>query len=252
MRSDGVALGARFSIATNRLGFCGPPGLEKAMLDAILKGEGLPSVGRALLEFEALGPYLEAIAGKHGLSPLDHDVVEAYWIGNELLDAFDRNDFLSLLEALIARGLPRRIADRLARRLPQSPVPHHLFHVCFVGVGNVTGHVETTLQNIESCRPAPATVISRVGEMLTLRRSRLMEKDGRLFPGSDETVTVAYDPAFLPAVEEGSDVVLHWGMPAMKLSPTQRLNIDKYSAASLSAYNETLAEDNSHRIYGTV
>lgn len=241
MRMDGITLGARFSIATNHLGFCGPPGLEPAMRAAILKREETPSVGEALLQFEALGPYLEAIAEKHGRSPLEHDVVEAYWIGNELLDAFERKDFISLLKALVGRGLPGRVADRLARRLPEMPLPHHLFHVCFIGVGNVTGHVETILPNMESCRPAWATVVSAGDGMLTLRKPRLMEKDGHLSIGTDETVTVAYDPAFIPTVVEGSQVVLHWGWPILELTSRQRMNLERYSAESLAAYNETLA-----------
>jgi hypothetical protein len=245
MTMDGIALGARFSIETNRLGFCGPAGMEPAMRAAILKGDGMPSVGRALLQFEALGPYLEAIAEKHGRSPLDHDVVEAYWIGNELLDAFERKDFISLLGALTGRGLPRRIADRLTQRLPEMPLPHHLFHVCFVGVGNVTGHVETVLPNMESCRPAWATVVSATDGVLTLRKPRLSQKDGYLSIGTDETVTVAYDPAFLPAVRQGSQVVLHWGWPAMELSSRQRINLERYSAESLAAYNETLMRKSS-------
>ena len=36
--------------------------------------------------FAAAWPYLELIAGAHGIDdPLDERVVEAYWVGNELL-----------------------------------------------------------------------------------------------------------------------------------------------------------------------
>jgi len=120
---QGVQLAARFSIATNRLKYCGPADAEPALYRTIVEGKDLEASRKALLRFEALEPYLAAIAAKHGLDPLDRDVVEAYWIGNELLEAFTREDFRLLLEHLSRRGLPRFMADRLTEHLPERPIP---------------------------------------------------------------------------------------------------------------------------------
>lgn len=234
---DGVALGARFSLATSRREYCGPAGASPALYAAILEGGDPAPAARALSSFEALWPYLEVIAEKHGRAPLDLDVVEAYWIGNELLDAFEREDFLPLLDRLVRRGLPRRIADRLAGSLPPGAIPHHTFHVIFVGVGNVTGHVPTNLESMEQCRPSWATVREVRETELTVRIPRLVHAHGQLTTGPEEESTVDYDPRVLPDVRPGAAVALHWGWPAIVLSEEQRRNLEHYSRLSLAAAN---------------
>ena len=237
---DGVALCARFSIATNRLQFCGPSDAEPDLYRAITTGEGHAEARQHLSRFEALMPYLEAIGRKHGLDPFDRQVVEAYWVGNSLLDALDAEDFRSLLDALVRRGLPRSFAQHLGEHLPSRPLFHHAFHVSFVGVGNVTGHVETTLANMEACRPAWGTVRARNGSRLTVERSSWAVRDGRLVVGPSKTVEVSFDPRVLPEVRVGAEVALHWDWPALQLEATQRAALEEYSRRSIESANEAL------------
>ncbi|HEY7589085.1 MAG TPA: DUF6390 family protein [Thermoplasmata archaeon] len=238
---QGVQLGARFSLATNRLKYCGPADAEPTLYRAIVEGKDLEAAGQVLRRFEALEPYLEAIASKHGRDAFDHDVVEAYWIGNELLDAFTREDFRALLDTLVGRGLPRTMAKRLQDHLPTHPIPHHAFHVTFVGVGMVTGHVETTLPNMESCRPGWGRVLRKTKASLVVEKPTLAARDGGLALGGSTQETVRFDPKILPRVVRDDSVGLHWGWPAMVLSPGQLANLKEYTARSLDAANEALA-----------
>lgn len=238
---DGVALCARFSIATNRLQYCGPSDAEPALYRAITTEGGRAEARDHLGRFEALMPYLEAIGRKHGLDPFDRQVVEAYWIGNPLLDALDAGDFRHLLEALLRRGLPGSLARRLEEHLPARPLFHHAFHVSFVGVGNVTGHVETTLANMESCRPAWGTVRAHEGTKLTVERSTWALRNGQIVAGRPHTVDVHFDPRVLPDVGPGSCVALHWGWPALELTEGQRSALEEYSRRSIESANSALA-----------
>jgi hypothetical protein len=237
---DGAALGARFSLATNRLGYCGPGDAEAVLYGAAVGDRPSAPAGEALLKFEALGPYLRAIGEKHGLSPLDARVVEAYWIGNDLLDAFDGSDFGKILDALVLRGLPARVAERLRSHLPEHPIPHHMFHVASVGVGAVTGHVPTTLRTMESCRPAAARVVTVGPASLGITLRRLALDDGTLGLGPEVAQELAYDSRLLPTVRPGSTVVLHWGVPVLELTDAQRAALALYSARSLAAANPAL------------
>lgn len=232
---DGVSLAARFSLQTNRLKYCGPADAPPLLYRAIVDGTGLPEAGKALLEFEALEPYLSAIARKHGRSPLDREVVEAYWLGNRLLDDFTRQDFRGILDAFARRGLPRATVDRLSSRLPENPIPHHAFHVTFIGVGVVTGRVPTTLENIERCRPSWGRVLRVEDRLLSLARPGLVLEDGRPRLGPATDVTVEYDPAVLPGVGPGDSVALHWGWPAKVLEEDELANLEKYTRIALDA-----------------
>jgi hypothetical protein len=242
MGADGVALCARFSIATNRLQFCGPADAEPDLYAAITRGERLDGARRALERFEALYPYLEAIARVHGRDPFDRDVVEAYWIGNSLLDAFGRDEFGRLLDALGRRGLPRAAVERLRKHLPADPIPHHVFHVAFVGVGEVTGHVETTVRNMEECRPRWATVRAVHDGTLALEGPTLGLANGRLVVGGERRSERPFDPAILPTVRAGSVVALHWDHPALELTPAEATALRSYSARAFAAANEALPD----------
>ena len=190
--------------------------------------------------FEALMPYLEAIAAKHGLKPFDREVVEAYWIGNPLLEAFDREDFLRLLEALTLRGLPRSISRRLGEHLPPHPWPHHLFHVAFVGVGTVTGHVPTNLANMEACRPAWADVVQVHGTNLRVRGPALALEGEKVVWGPPVERDLVYDPRVIPDAAPGDTVAVHWGWPAVRLPPLQRAALERYSRRALDEANAVL------------
>jgi len=238
---DGVQLAARFSIATNRLRYCGPAEAEPTLYRAIVEGTDLNAAKGVLSRFEALEPYLRALAEKHGRDPFDREVVEAYWLGNSLLDAFTKEDFAALLDRLVGRGLPKPFAAQLASRLPRHPLPHHTFHVAFVGVGMVTGHVETTLSNMESCRPGWGEVLRMDQGSLTIEKTPLEAEAGHLRLGPPKEETLPYDPRVLPGVALGDHVALHWGWPALVLEPRQLENLKEYTARSLEAANEALA-----------
>jgi Family of unknown function (DUF6390) len=238
---DGVTLCARFSLATSRLQFCGPPGSDTLLYRAITEGRDLPAAREALRRFEALLPYLEAIGQKHGRDPFDPAVVEAYWIGNELLDDFERPDFVRLLDQLVRRGLPRSLAQRLVAHLPDHPIPHHAFHVGFVGVGNVTGHVATTLANIESCRPRGGAVDAIDDGRLTVRSRELRIEEGRLALGAAVPMTVPFDGRLLEGLAPGDAVALHWSTPVLRLDAEQLRRLERYTERSFAAASGALA-----------
>ncbi len=137
-------------------------------------------------------------------------------------------------------GLSEQAAWRLQEHLPAHPLPHHAFHVFFVGVGEVTGHVPTTVGNMGSCRIARGEVVGVEGTALTLRVRPLEHQGDRLLIGAEVLRHLPYDSAILPGVRPGSQVALHWDHPAMLLDPEQAEALDRCTELSLRAANDAL------------
>jgi hypothetical protein len=234
----GVPLCSRFSLPTNRLGFCGTPEAGRWLRLAISEGTEIERAGHALRSFEALYPYLATIGAAAGLDPFDARVVEAYWIGNSLLDRDWREPFGALLETLTSRGLPRSLATRLATILPKGAIPHHTFHVLFVGVGAVTGHVPTTLPNMERCRVSWG-IVQEVRDNALLVEGPSLLWDGRFFRvGPRRSFSVESDIELLTEPKEADAVATHWEHAVYKLDPDRLAALKRYTQLSVDAASE--------------
>ena len=145
---DGTELCARFSYITNKLQYCGPESCTEKIYSFITEGKYREDVLEALKKFEGLLPYLSVISD----DPFSYKAVEAYWIGNELLDKFTKKDMVKVIKNLVKNGLPQFLGEKLISKLKKGFVPHHSFNVFFVGVGQLTGSVATTAENMDKCR----------------------------------------------------------------------------------------------------
>src|SRR3989338_5875958 len=90
---DGIARCSRYAFGPNRLHLCGPEKNREVLsyMSQNASDEGLKQI---LREFQTLHPYLVSIAQANRIrDPFDDRVVEAYWIGNELLNAIPAKVF---------------------------------------------------------------------------------------------------------------------------------------------------------------
>lgn len=245
---DGTELAARFSYITNSLGFCGPSKASELFLEYIKNinqgigrkklEESRQKVESALKRFEGLLPYLSTIAEKTGKELLDPEVVEAYWLGNELLEKFNDDDIKEIINKLMLRGLPSSIGKELIKNLPSGFFPHHDFNVFYVGVGRTTGSVETTLQNMDNCRISWGRVaeVSK-SELIVITQALKRTGAGKFFLGEEEAKNAVYLLEMLPEVKKGDIVTLHWGFAPLILKKHQLNNLKKYSKRILDVMN---------------
>ena len=160
-RAAGALLFARYAYPPNALGLCGAD-TPRTLLEygaARASDGGLAELART---FDGAWPYLELIAGANGIAdPLDPRVVEAYWVGNALLDRVRPGR----ARAPRRRALPRPArARRRARRRRRRGrrVPHHCFHVFAVypWLGLLrTGRRRRAARILDQCRTTPARVL---------------------------------------------------------------------------------------------
>ena len=204
---DALELAARFSFITNALRYCGPKEANEQFRRYFSTKGNAKEVRESLLRFEGLPPYLSAIAKKHGLGMFDGQVVEAYWLGNELLDGFTIDDLKAIVDGLVARGLPQPVGNRLKAEMPTGFVPHHNFNVFYVGVGRTTGSVPTTVQNMDNCRISSGKVAEVIGTNLIVATTTLAERDGKIIE-EESTKTIAYLPELMPDVKKGDVVAI--------------------------------------------
>src|SRR3990167_9993879 len=92
MNKQGLLTCARYAFAPNYLKYCGPD--ENRTIFQYCAAQDADAGLRELLEeFGTLYPYLRFIAQANGIAdPFDPRVVEAYWVGNRLLEVVGRSE----------------------------------------------------------------------------------------------------------------------------------------------------------------
>jgi hypothetical protein len=227
----------RFGYPPNALGYCGPADVE--WLAEIAAGDdGKGELEHAIAAFLGAWPYLQLIGGHAGLMPLDERVVEAYWIGNALLD---RVDLLSWGNSLDERFRRRAGGswDPVSGAVDGGGRPNHAFHVFSVypWVGLLGGGAtEQALDVLEKRRIRWGTVNAVDGTTATVT-SRPLVWDGRdLTLGAlrQETVDLPIDGT---AVSVGDAVAMHWNYVCQPLRRDQLRRLELVTSLHLGLAN---------------
>ncbi len=233
---NGVELAAILSYITNFLRYCGPEEASKQFSEYIEKQDNEKDVEASLKKFEGLYPYLSSIAEKTNKHFTDYDVVEAYWIGNKLLEKFNDGDLKNIINKLIQRGLPKSIGFELIENLPSGFMPHHNFNVFYVGVGRTTGSVETTLQNMDNCRTSWGKVVEIYNDKL-LVLTQTLKKENSKFVLEEDTKTIVYSNKMLSDIKNSDVIAIHWGFAPVILTKEQVKNLEEYTNKILEIIN---------------
>ena len=244
-KSDGVLRCSRYSFGPNRLHYCGPDA-NREML-AYLK-EDTSDFGLAILlrQFKTLFPYLKLIAEANGLKDhFDQRVVEAYWIGNKLLDRVGPQNLYQNLteEHNLKKKLGLKNFTAIENKIERGALPHHSFHV--FNVWKRTGHLEEkhTLESMDECRVSWGLVQSCDGPFINVSYQPLCTDGYKLFLGNpvSRRITRHLDsPSDIGDLKIGDIISIHWGVPCEVLSRREILNLKKYTLESIRLANGDL------------
>jgi len=128
MADGGPTLFVRYAFPPNSHGYCGP-GDSAGFLGYGLAGVVDPGFRQMAQAFAGAWPYLELIAGATEIEdPLDRRVVEAYWVGNRLLDGVGVTTMGNSIEDRFRFRTGPRFSS-LAEGVQAGGLPHHSFHV---------------------------------------------------------------------------------------------------------------------------
>jgi hypothetical protein len=244
----GALLFARYAFPPNALGLCGADSPQTLLEygNAHEFDGGLRALART---FDGAWPYLELIAAANGIEdPLDLRVVEAYWIGNRLLDRVRPQALVRHVDDRF-RGRLGRAGDHVADVVAAGAPPHHSFHVLAVypWLGLLrTGIVDEPLRVLDRCRVAPAIVESAGDETASVRLRPLVWDAGRLSLGPPEPRTVQWridGRSFVARPEPGDLVSLHWDVLCERLEPDAGRRLVAVTDRALRAVNRVAALD---------
>ncbi len=238
----GTSRFVRYAFMPNRLLYCGGDD-NRAIFDYALEAVREPPLESMLRKFAGAMPYLSLIARGNGIAdPFDDRVVEAYWIGNGLLDRVAVGDLYASLRERYGSQLSPKLMDLVAGKAPAGARPHHSFHVFDVwrNVDRLSGDVLATLDN---CRISWGKVARVEGSELMVEREPLVLSDGRLVldPARTERVVRQVDGrGFADAARPGDWVSLHWGWVCEVLTPPQQAELARWTRYHVDLANQTI------------
>lgn len=241
----GEVLFARYAFPPNELGYCGT-GDGRELLDLTSGiGAGPAEVAAHARRFDGAWPYLEMIASSSGIDdPLDVRVVEAYWVGNALLDAVDPAYFAGEVRRHFATqsGADWNSLDGVQ---PRSAVPHHCFHVFVIypWMGILRrGHRGPALRVLDGCRIRWGQVVSVGNEHLQVSCQSLTWDGSTLGLGEPRVETARWADSgrsLSAAVTSGAWVSLHWDWVCDVLTAPQVEALRDFTTRQLERSNRS-------------
>jgi hypothetical protein len=240
----GPLLFARYAYPPNALGYCGADETQ-LLLEYGSAGASDGGLAELARTFEGAWPYLTLIAAANEIAdPLDPRVVEAYWIGNGLLDRVRPEELARHVEDRF-RGRIGRTWRRVLDSVAAGAVPHHSFHVFAVypWLGLLrTGLVDQPLDVLDQCRTTAAVVESANGSLARVL-ARPLVWDGRtLALGAWAPREVRWRDdghALVGALRPGDWVSLHWDFVCDRLEPAGAARLERVTRRVLASVNAT-------------
>jgi hypothetical protein len=246
--ANGAILSARHSFMPNRLGYCGPDENE-VLFEAILQNKKTDGLIKALQAFQGAHPYLRFIAKSQGLDPFDYRVVEAYWIGNDALQAISPTDFYEHLKERLSSKFSKDHIKKFFEARPYAPFPHHALHVfnAFSTMGgvpdafaNAVGPDQEVGRLMDKCRISWGKVVGFDDQKIIVEYEPVMRHEGKLSLGPLTRTMVAREiqgRGFLNDLKQGDWISFHWDFACTVLSPVQAANLRKYTLSDMELAN---------------
>lgn len=234
-------MAAVFSLPPNELGYCGPevrPG-KTSLISKFLTGRptDVKQIIELLSQFVVATAFYELIAVSNQLSNFfDSKVIEAYWIGNELLNNVPVEATRIMFHNKFA-PINSLLGQNLERRIPQGSHPHHSLHVLSAGPVNPNLTVSHTF--MDNCLVKPGVVVNLTEGKATVTSRTLEKNRGKLLFKKSTTRSIKWNPCLLPHLKVGDRIASHWATACLLISEKQADQLLQFTLSNLEAINST-------------
>ncbi|MEM4598952.1 MAG: DUF6390 family protein [Candidatus Diapherotrites archaeon] len=206
-KSEALVRACKYALLPNKLGYCGASDFSKSYLSFIENPvqEEATKIEATLKSFRAMYSYLKLIASHNDSEPFSKDVVEAYWLGNSLLE----NVPVEAVKDMIKRDfieIPAEQREKKATFLKSNVLVQHSFHVLYVNFLNPK--VKPVCKNMDMC-------IVKYGKVIDFSEKKVKTKSISLKYALGEIkviekVLLLGNP-FNYCLKKGALVSIHWG-----------------------------------------
>lgn len=247
MSKNGLLLCAKYAVAPNLFGYCGPDE-NKNIVDHLKENQQDKELTVLLKDFETLYPYLQLVARENQINnPFDERVVEAYWLGNRLLEKVKSGDYLAFLEEKL--NLHKTISSNKLSKIKSKVLlarflPNHTFHVFNIFKRSDRDISFQTLKTMDECRIGWGKVIqiykSKIKNIVVKTKSLFTDENNRLNLGEPVLKVIKVDyrgKQFIRDLKTGDWVSFHWGMICDKLTLQQVRSLESYTQKAIDFYN---------------
>jgi hypothetical protein len=224
MDKKALQLESRFSLPPNSLGYCGKETAAFKFKQCIVSGD-CRGVKAEVNNFIVLNPYLEFLNKITGKPKFSYELIEGYWIGNNILAKAKPKDYLLLLKFFRKQGVPDFFIQELKEKIPEKFIPNHLFQVLHVGVGRASGAVPFNIKTINNCmiRWGKVESISKNSALIKLNSLKLYRNNKYKLTIIKETIP--YDEKITGNLKTKDTVAVHWKMIIKKLTKLEENKI---------------------------
>ncbi|MBU1165126.1 hypothetical protein KKA15_06240 [Patescibacteria group bacterium] len=240
---DGILQCARYAYMPNRLRYCGGD-KNFDLFEYVTNQQTDEGLKEILHDFATLDPYLKLIAQSSNIKDqFDKKVIEAYWIGNDLLDKVKVSKLYRHLvdEHDMKKKLKPEIWQQVEVVLPAGAKPHHSFHVFNIPKRSGNYPVEHTISTMDECRISWGKIIKGPkAQKITVKYQPLVYQNNQFALGEEIEKEVLYqneDKSFVSDLEVGDTIAMHWSWVCEKLNPQQVNNLNKWTNYHISLKN---------------
>jgi hypothetical protein len=238
---DGMLLFIQYAFMPNRLEYCGADD-PAALYDYWEAHETDPGLLQVLVTFTGALPYLKLIAHSNGIAdPFDRRVVEAYWVGNALLDGVDVREFFNSLTERFDKQLRGKTRAYVLQKIPAGARPHHSFHV--FDVHSRVGQLTNTLDVMENCRVSWGRITGVEPAHFVIDAQPLVIESGELalgVPAPRRVLRRLEGRGFTDDAQVGDWISAHWNWACDILTPEQCQRLERYTRHHIQLANLTL------------